>query len=281
MRFDSLMSIFSRRLIVITVTLLLLLLCSGAWMASGSLLNQLLPQANSSPGPKSSGPSVPWPTMLALADQEAAKIDRDAVFSLGPSVSAEPPGTFDNIAYSGPLTGSLRLGFNYDRPNGGIFSINFEDAAPQNTLSRFTRLSEPSATGASEFNRAFGEDYRRQLSKVGISPREAVSLTWREAQIEAQKSMLKTLRLEPVVMFSHWHVKWTVDYKLKAVTVQVPQGSPMAPTPTMGLPNLGSLFGPNNKPTDFLMGFDVDATTGKITQRYYVMFPRPAPSTTP
>jgi hypothetical protein len=92
--------------------------------------------------------------MLALADRAAAEIDSSAVFDYG-GVSASYAGWHEGVLYSGPLTGSLEFSFSYQRPNGGSFDIEFEDAAPQSTLRKFTRLAGPSESGRGNFNPQF------------------------------------------------------------------------------------------------------------------------------
>src|SRR5688500_1761978 len=139
----------SSRMVLLSVAVLSICLLVGyAWIElNGGWKAQLptglrpmsSPQARVSK-PQSSGPSVPWPTMVAFAEQEAAEIDKDAILAYT-GLGAYPPGRYDysyDDIYPGPLTGSLELYFSYYRPEGGSLFIHFEDAAPQDTLQKST-----------------------------------------------------------------------------------------------------------------------------------------------
>lgn len=260
----------NRKIIAAVAASSTILLIGCVWtVLSSGWVAQSVPWLHPVPVPQSSGPSVPWPTMLALADQEAAKIDGSARIDYG-GVSAYPPGMFDGIPYAGPLTGSLEIRFGYQRPNGGSYNIYFEDAAPQSTLHKYTGSAGPSELGRANFNPEYGVAYRSELSKVKISPREAIAATWSEAQTEAQHANMQGFILQPIMSFSRWSGNWNIAYWLK-------RPGPVA------TPQISSLFNSTASVPGLLMGFDVDAATGRIMSRDYFMFPRatPGPKLTP
>lgn len=268
----------SRRIMISVAVLSIFLIVGYAWVElNGGWTAQLpswlrpMPNLPRVTGPQSSGPSVPWPTMLALAEQEAANIDKDAIFSHGAAVRAAPPGRYEDITYPGPLTGSLELSFDYQRPNGGRFTIYFEDAAPQNTLRNIISDYVPSETGRAAFNPEHDARQRRILSQVKISPREALALTWSEAQAEAEKSGIQGATLDPLIIFDARYVLWSISYWLRRPAPTSSQGGQQAtPMPTPATPT-----------SELLMGFVVDAATGEITRRDYFMFATPTPIPSP
>jgi hypothetical protein len=206
---------------------------------------------------------VSWSAILAFAEQEADKIDKHALFGFGPTISARPPGWYDNVLYAGPLTGSLELKFEYYRPKGGSFSIYFEDAAPQDTLDTFV-----SEYGQPNPDTSFDEDFRRRLAQVKISPREALAITWNEAQTEAEKTGIQGATLEPLITFSDEILSWHVYYGLRQPTPLSSQGGQQAT----------SMPAPATTTSELFMWFVVDAATGQITQRDYSMAATPTPS---
>jgi hypothetical protein len=118
---------------------------------------------------------------------------------------------------------------------------------------------------------------------VKISPREAVVLTWNQAQAEAAKSGIQGVRLDPLVWFDHWNARWSIGYWLErpAATPGPRQGqevAPVAATPTRGL---AALLDPNAPAPNLLMGFDVDAASGQIMKVDYFMFPRATATPSP
>lgn len=220
--------------------------------------------------------------MLALADRAAAEIHSGAVFDYG-GVSASYAGWQEGALYTGPLTGGLKLSVSYQRPDGGTFDIELEDAAPQSTLRKLTQFAGRSELGVDDAYPEFGIAYRDQLSRVKISPREAVAITWNQAQAEVAKSGIQGVSLDPLVNFNHWDAEWSIGYWLeRPVPTPGPQQgkevAPVAPTPTRGLT---SLFDPTAPAPDLLMGFDVDAVNGQITKVHYFMFPRATESPSP
>ena len=91
-----------RKVVVLASSLALATLLRCGWLAwSNGLLHQFLPSARLDPGPKSSGPSVPWPTMVALAEANEGKLHKDAVLR---DVRAEPVGSLFGITYTNPTT---------------------------------------------------------------------------------------------------------------------------------------------------------------------------------
>src|SRR3954447_22643569 len=141
-------------------------------------------------GPQSSGPAAPWQSMVMRAFQEAAKIDKQAALQ---DVEADTPGTFHNIAYAGPVTGSLQVRFSFYRPNGDSFWIDFEDGDPARTQFVYPGEGRGSSGGQTNYRTAQSADqtYRQNVQSVKLSPRDAVERTWNLARTEADRHGLQ------------------------------------------------------------------------------------------
>lgn len=258
--------------IAIAVALVVVLL---AWPALTTWLSRAT-QPHLPPGPVSSGPPVPWPTILALADREAARIDKDAALTFT-ALHAKAPGTLssDYIKYSGPLTGSIRVSLEYIRPNGASFTLELEDAAPEQTLVVYSDDPEDAQWAKESYRPQFSKAFRAGLSQMKIAPRDAVRLTWDEAQAEAQKTHLKEFSLEPWLLFAPTYDQrvgvWMVFYELK---------EPKPPPDGNKTPTAVPTADPHrvNTPLGELMNFDIDPFTGEILNRNYAMFPRGTPT---
>lgn len=198
---------------------------------------------------KTSGPPVPWPTMLALADQEAHKVANDAllvnlhVYTLG-------------LDDTWQITESLEIYFGYARPDGKGIDITFEDASPPTTL----RVEEKE--DKSGFLRQAYHDtqagwrisYEELAKKVNISPREAIQRTWSHVMQVAREKGISDPHLQPLtIILSHGQLAWKMIYIIK---------DPAVPTPDW-----------DNKPVKVegsLVGeFAVDARSGEITSYEY------------
>ncbi len=118
---------------------------------------------------------APWPTQLAVAQQAALKINKEAVLwyiLAAPLVSPSKDWNDSNSAY--------RLFFIFDAPPKSSITVQLEDTAPsatvkatQGTIPGYERLVTPDSL----------REKAMLLEKVKISPREAGQKTWRDASV--------------------------------------------------------------------------------------------------
>jgi hypothetical protein len=180
------------------------------------------------------------------------RIDPGAVLSY---VSASPVGYFAGVAYSGPLTGSLELSFEFVRPDGRDLSIDFEDADPASTLTTGSIHDTPSADGKARYQDKLqtAPEKQRQLKSYKLSPRDAVTLTWGDAQEYARKNGLQASQVLPLIIIrktEEGHVAWDVDYWYKP------------PKKSISLSEIFDVSGS-------VVYFTVDGETGEIIRREY------------
>ncbi len=194
-----------------------------------------------------SGPSVAWSEQIALAQSEAAKVDKDAVldYLLVSPVASWPI----NWNY----TKTLELSFHFLRSTGDSFTISFYDHDPAGTWDIRHDSAEEDRRGYYRDSFALKQSRQRAesaaLAEVRLSPREAVVATWREALEEASRdnithiSPLISLRLaaQPV---------WSVTY------YPVPEKPPSIMERLMAALSL-----------NYSSSFEVDAATGEILSR--------------
>jgi hypothetical protein len=224
----------------------------------GPRLGQLLESLQRAEAvPKTAGPSVPWPTMVALAEENKHKIHKDAVLD---DVSAEPVGSFEGITYTNPTTGSLEVTFEYDAPSTLFAWVRFEDAGPASTLSHTRYPYEDKLNGESSFewSKSREPELRKAVGKVKLTPRDALALTWSDATRYAPRLGNKVEQMRPSIRLNYLDKE---DPKPFWAVVYWPAGG----KPKMEKPgDLGGIFGNLDAVTSKWMLFEIDAQTGKI-----------------
>jgi hypothetical protein len=190
--------------------------------------------------------------MWDLAHTEALRIDPGAVLNY---VSASPVGYHAGVAYSGPLTGSLELDFEFMRPDGRDISIYFEDAGPDSTLATSSINHKAPPGGAEEYEDRLqrAPEKQRQLKAFKLSPRDAVARTWDDTQAYARKNGLQASQVLPRITMSktkEGHAAWEVDYWYRP------------PTDSISLSQIFDVSGS-------VVYFTVDGETGEIVRRDY------------
>lgn len=242
---------------IVAVVAVVLLVGSVALLASSDLPRWLASMIIPQRGPKSSGPSVAWPTMVALAQQNEPKIHKDRVLE---GVYAEPPDSMYGIKYTGPATGSLKVTFDYDAPSTLFAWVTFEDASPTSTLKTTRYHYEDKLNGDASYieNKDQEPEVRAAVAKVKIAPREALALTWADAVKSAPQvgttveEMRPRLRLQfydpdkPIWVIIYWPTK--ADERVK--TPEAIFGS------LADLESIASTW----------LYFEVDAQTGQIVR---------------
>ncbi|MEO8285883.1 MAG: hypothetical protein ABI670_05570 [Chloroflexota bacterium] len=240
-------------LLGVIVAILLLTLLESFGPISGSVRTLISPRRVTL-RPQSSGPSAGWADMLALAREEAAKADKEAI----PGeifVQAAPAGdsSLKYETFTG-YTGSLTLSFQYISSSGSETYIEFEDANPAATITHYN--SDEHAAKTYLYSRA----NKRQtqiadgIASIKISPRQAMERTWQAAQEEARAAGLTGVTVVPSVI-SLWieqdgSASWFVQYTGKDLT---------RPTPTSAETRFHD--------AEFSTHMTVSAVTGEITGR--------------
>lgn len=217
------------------------------------LVSMLVPQR----GPKSSGPSVAWPTMVALAQQNEPNIHKDRVLK---GVYAQPPGTFHGIKYTGPVTGSLEVTFEYDAPSSLFAWVRFEDASPASTLetTRYHYEDKLNDDWSYNYSKEREPDIRAAIANVKIAPREALALTWADAVKSAPQLGMTVEDMDPAVHLRFYdpdNPVWEIIYWPTKVGEKVKEPEDA----------FSSLMDPDSTLTWWLF-FGVDAQTGRIVQ---------------
>jgi hypothetical protein len=210
---------------------------------------------------KSSGPSKTMAEMLALAQQEAKKIDPDAVLS---DVSASTPGYLAGLAYPGPATGGIDVTFEFRRPTKQRLSIEFEDSNPQGTLDinidDYVSEYDQLYTLAQEREK----DLLDMLAAFKLSPRDAIAKTWDDSREYAQKNGVSVDQVLPMILIGPTKdgvPRWRVDYRYHKKRSSIA---------------LGEIFDLSGEIVDYT----VDGVTGEITEADYQTV-SPTPTTAP
>ncbi|MDQ5825383.1 MAG: hypothetical protein M3441_14415 [Chloroflexota bacterium] len=201
---------------------------------------------------KSSGPSRPFAEIWDVAHDEALRIDPGAILVY---VSASPVGYIAGVAYSGPLTGSLEMSFEFIRPDGRSISIDFEDADPASTLTIRSGHDEASPEGEARYQDGLltAPEKQRRIESYKLSPRDAVALTWDDALEYARKHGLLPGHVLPLITSSRTkegRSVWEVNYWYKL------------PTNSISLREIFDV-------SDGVVYFIVDGETGEILRRDY------------
>jgi hypothetical protein len=240
----------NRRLIAVVLLALLLLVVGGTVaviMLAPTLGQALMREVNK---PRSSGPSAPWPALLSAAQQEAARVDKDAVLD---GITASP------VQYQPTdwtYTNTLELTFRYIRPNGGELNVYLEDSAPTSTL-RITQREHSDPESSREFYTRLKERQQERntiLASIKMTPRDAVKQTWEEAMLHAEQVQMDKSKLAPLVSLysldlygdAEEPVTWHISYR----------------EPTL---DIGKIF--EQAISDF--NYDVNAEDGTILKRGY------------
>lgn len=239
---------------VVAAVVVALLVGSVALLAGSDLPRWLASMANPQRGPKSSGPSVAWPTMVALAQQNESNVHKDRVLQ---GVHAQPPGQWYGVKYPGPITGSLEVSFDYDAPSALFAWVRFEDASPTSTLSTYFDPYSDGQHGDSTYNlaREYESKVRAAVAKVKLSPREALAVTWPDAVKSAAQVGAKMEETQILVQL--WcgdpdkPLWWIIYSPTKADT--------KAEEP-------GDIFGRFAGTSDSMIYFEVNAQTGQIVR---------------
>ncbi|MDQ5825032.1 MAG: hypothetical protein M3441_12615 [Chloroflexota bacterium] len=166
---------------------------------------------------KTSGPPVPWPTILAVAEQEAHKIDKDSL------VSGFPAATTLGFTTWG-ITNSVLIHFTYARANGRMIDISFEDASPVTTLEVQDR--ENAAGLGFEMYRLAQEQLQeryRRLTELKLGPREAVQRTWDQVRQTARENGIADPQPKPIsIILSEEQLAWSIIYIVDDAAVPTP-----------------------------------------------------------
>jgi|GEM_PF-6093055 len=131
--------------------------------------------------PVVTGPSESWKVLLAFAEREATRIDKDALLSS--TIYASPP----NLLHSASYTNTLELLFSYSTPSGGEIEIRFQDSSPTSTLRISRREGENVGIRQAIHEQNEWGQNARIVADVQLAPREAVERTWIEAMDYAHR----------------------------------------------------------------------------------------------
>jgi hypothetical protein len=161
------------------------------------------------------GPAVPWADQIAVADQAALKVDKDALLE---SVTAWPAAR-DKATWT--YTKTLEVTLGYVRPNGSSVDVIFLDTDPSSTIKVLSYDSGMSDFGLYEPVQKIFQRNREALQAARVSPREVIQQTWAEADAHAQSL---GLRIYPIVGldpgdYSHWNVTY---WPLSGLATPVP-----------------------------------------------------------
>ena len=232
------------------------------------LVSTVIPQR----GPKSSGPPVAWPTMVALAQQNEPNIHKDRVLA---GVRAQPPDQWYGVKYPGTITGSLEVTFEYVAPSALSAGVKFEDASPTSTLSTYFEPYSDGQVDDATYNlvKEHESKVRAAVAKVKLSPREALAVTWPDAVKSAPQVGAKMEDM--LILMELWHgdpdkPHWWILY---------------SPTKTdTKAEKPGDIFGSPVGASSSMISFEVDAQTGQIMGFEVgdkVITPPPSPTPTP
>lgn len=197
--------------------------------------------------PQSIGPSASWSTMLAIAEREAYKIDKDALLDYTLSANTfRYPSTW-------VLTDSMEITFTFWRPLGDEIDVTFEDAAPASTL----KISAGSASfrtmgqGIYDLLLRGKQGAEKNSEQIKLSPRQAVEKTWSEATNYAKEQGITNPAIKPVLVTCGpgKPVLWNIDY-------MITDSREPTPDPSKSYLGLNAIY-------------DVDAQTGEIITREY------------
>ena len=226
-------------------------------LLSGLLFGELPLDAQTA---KSFGPSRPLSEILAVAQEEARRIDKDVVLS---HVQVSTVGFTGGAAYSGPTTGSLQLSFDFYRPTGKRISIDVEDADPRSTVEKYVDdISTPEDYEGATYQNMRKEEQDRiaLLLSYKLTPRDAVAKTWKDSQDYARKNGLATEHVLPLISPGRSESGtpiWELNYWYQEGRATI---------------SLGSIFDIG----DPVVSYVVDGVTGEIiSSEYGVVPPRP------
>ena len=180
-------------------------------------------------------PPVPWATQLSIAQQAAAKVDKNA--TLWHVVASPVQFPHKDWNY---VSDTLRVSFDFYVASGDFITVVFEDTAPSSTL-QVKQHHNPDLKGT--FTPAQTPlEFSQSLATVKLGPREAAEQVWQDTLLQASQRGEKIM---PVIMgleLGSVPAEWIVQ------CIDVDKGSL----------NLGY---------EFL--FKVDAQAGQITKRDY------------
>jgi hypothetical protein len=214
------------------------------------VLYSLIKSESNTNVPVVEGPSESWKTLLAFAEREATRIDKDALLSS--MIYASPP----NLMHSASYTNTLELFFSYSTPSGGEIGIRFQDSSPTSTLRISSREGENVGIRQAIHEQTEWAQNARIVADVQLAPREAVERTWTEAMDYAHRQGISNPDISLVLDI------WTPDSKELVWRVQYGMRDPKQPTPDY-----------SKKPVDIRSGlnveFWVDARNGAIIEREF------------
>ena len=144
---------------------------------------------------------MPWPTQVAVAQQEIAKLDKSAVLH---SISSAP------VTYRPPnwdYTKTLQTEFRYVSSSGNDIAISMQDSTPTSTV----KITQRAAFDKEFYDRFASkqDEYAQKLSSVKLGPREAGELTWQGATEHANgKKLSPMLGLDLDAPVPQWHITY-------------------------------------------------------------------------
>jgi hypothetical protein len=194
------------------------------------------------------GPPAPWPMLLAFAQGQAERIDKDAVMRL---VSARPP--YDaSRPYSSKDT-VLEVHFTFYVGNTRNIDVIVLDVDPPRLLSATSHLVHTITGGSSDELQA----YRERAALIKLSPREVYALTEEEGLAfgtEKNSRVSPSMNIDvvgylqkPPVEPASWNVTYLADQSPSHPSLFLPVDSES--------PSHPSLF------------LRVDSATGKVVTR--------------
>jgi hypothetical protein len=253
------------------VTLLILFGCVGLVIVGPQILSRLAPMFGlmykgelplDTSAAKTSGPSRSFQEMWDVAQKEVTRVDKDAVLNY---VAAAPVGYHAGLPYSGPVTGTLLVSFDYFLPDGNNISVDVEDADPASTVTSSPRGDRPSPGGQVMYKDRQNDlpNKERMLKSLNLTPRDAVARTWADAQEYGVNNGLMPEHILPLVSVSRalsGTVQWSVDYWYK---------------PPRNSISLSGVFDVSGG----VVSYSVDDQTGEIVRtEYKTIEPTPAPN---
>jgi hypothetical protein len=215
------------------------------WAAFGRQVGCILTQCDKNPV----GEPAPWAEVVAAADEVALKAVPGALLE---TVEVEPVARWPK---DWSVDKVLEAKYYYRVPTGERLYVNLQDTNPHATAKTSVPEIDPFWTTIEVHLLRADAAKRKSISGLNVSPRQAVSLTWEEALVEARNDDLQvspTLRLGYIAQVfepqgSSKGLAWTIRY---------------LPVPADG-PRKGPRVWPEFQSSSFM----VDATTGEIVHR--------------
>ena len=148
-------------------------------------------------------PSTSWSTQLSLAQQEAQKIDKDALLY---SVHASPQARHSEWTYDEPL----QVTFTFVTPSTDEITIEFTDSSPTSTL-KVEQVIDPSQKYIGLVDQDRRKKYNSNLATINLNPREAGLRTWAEASAQAHGrgiDIIPVIGVDLAATPAEWYIQY-------------------------------------------------------------------------